>query len=809
MEVINHQCGLLSRLSRGAPMRNASSDIAINRLIAIIACCSALVAPASVHAGSSFSLGLPGGGVNIKNPSGLQIRLFSHWVEASGYRPIMVEVISPVPMAADRNLTLTIQPNGWQPASESSQIAIRLPQGAMRAQAEMMLPQSHIIQMLKIETRENGAVLEDLTGNFGIARTLSSWEWSEGYPTVLFIDTDAPVAEAATSTPRFQGSNSLFPNIVEFAPLLPDHSNGGAETSLRERWAQEHLKRYQNVIQHQAPIDDDYIYDHVRRMSRFDLLPPQSLSADKLAYSGIDLTVVSLDDLKHFREREPLRFAAFREYLLGGGTLIVLGLSDDQARARCHELLRPIALESSPSSSPSSATSDSLSPSSLEWRMPSPSAYGDSFATLLGAFNPRLAGTTQIFYDQYGNPTGTNDSADDFQAEAEEGIDEKKIPAPKFQFGQLGLGRIVAIEGTDLDDLDTGQWAWMFRSLGLQRLQWFQRHGLSQQRQNRDFYDFMIPGVGAAPVKGFLGVITVFMIVIGPLNYLVLARFRRLYWLLLTVPLGALLVTGSLYGFALFKDGLGTRARVRSYSELLPTGEVAAWSRQAYYAGVAPSSGLVYPRTATVLPIEFDPNLDAGGNRVIEFSKENLRFTGGYLRSRATSQHLVMNVAKTSGELRIRRDADEKPPTVANELTCGIDQLLILDDGEAYWTSALAEGKSTTTQAISIEDARKRLLDLFTEHQATMPTGFNPQGSNGWQGRRYYGETLDHQFSLPNASTSLLERGLVDIINDVDPGKVPMGRHFIAIALEAPDFVPLGVQSARQMAGFHVIRGHW
>jgi hypothetical protein len=168
-----------------------------------------------------------------------------------------------------------------------------------------------------------------------------------------------------------------------------------------------------------------------------------------------------------------------------------------------------------------------------------------------------------------------------------------------------------------------------------------------------------------------------------------------------------------------------------------------------------------------------------------------------------------MNVAKTSGELRIRRDADEKPPTVANELTCGIDQLLILDDGEAYWTSALAEGKSTTTQAISIEDARKRLLDLFTEHQATMPTGFNPQGSNGWQGRRYYGETLDHQFSLPNASTSLLERGLVDIINDVDPGKVPMGRHFIAIALEAPDFVPLGVQRARQMAGFHVIRGHW
>ena len=43
---------------------------------------------------------------------------------------------------------------------------------------------------------------------------------------------------------------------------------------------------------------------------------------------------------------------------------------------------------------------------------------------------------------------------------------------------------------------------------------------------------------------------TAFVFLIGPVNYFLLKRSRRLYLLLVTVPLGSALIIGSLFGFA-------------------------------------------------------------------------------------------------------------------------------------------------------------------------------------------------------------------------------------------------------------------
>ena len=103
----------------------------------------------------------------------------------------------------------------------------------------------------------------------------------------------------------------------------------------------------------------------------------------------------------------------------------------------------------------------------------------------------------------------------------------------------------------------------------------------------------LIPGVGSAPVNSFLVLISLFVVAIGPVNYFLLQRQRKLYLLLITVPLGAGVVTSALFIYALVSDGLGVRARARSLTRIDQTsGRTVSWSRQSYYAGLAPSAGM-------------------------------------------------------------------------------------------------------------------------------------------------------------------------------------------------------------------------
>ncbi len=135
------------------------------------------------------------------------------------------------------------------------------------------------------------------------------------------------------------------------------------------------------------------------------------------------------------------------------------------------------------------------------------------------------------------------------------------IDQAPFIMRACGAGAVVAIAS---DENFTGRafpWAWLFNTLGPQRWQWCNRYGLSLDRENADFWNFLIPGVGLAPVGKFQVLITLFMLAIGPVNYLLLRRWGKLNLMSLTVPAGATVVTLGLVGFAVFADGLGVRLR--------------------------------------------------------------------------------------------------------------------------------------------------------------------------------------------------------------------------------------------------------
>src|SRR5262249_50379002 len=113
---------------------------------------------------------------------------------------------------------------------------------------------------------------------------------------------------------------------------------------------------------------------------------------------------------------------------------------------------------------------------------------------------------------------------------------------------------------------------------------WEGRHGLTPDTASREFAQLLVPDVGLAPVLEFQILITLFVFVIGPINYWLLKRFGRLFLIVLTVPLAAAITTAGLFAYAILSDGFGTTVRVRSFTSIdQRTGESACWSRLSYY----------------------------------------------------------------------------------------------------------------------------------------------------------------------------------------------------------------------------------
>jgi hypothetical protein len=132
-----------------------------------------------------------------------------------------------------------------------------------------------------------------------------------------------------------------------------------------------------------------------------------------------------------------------------------------------------------------------------------------------------------------------------------------------------GLGWVVAVAHPDPFPASQADWQWLLGSISTRHQIWSTRHGMSYLSYNRGLWNWFIRGVGAAPVFSFLLLATLFAVVIGPVNYLLLGRIHRLYLLLVTVPAGAAVVTLGLFAYAILSDGLGVKARIRSYTLLV------------------------------------------------------------------------------------------------------------------------------------------------------------------------------------------------------------------------------------------------
>jgi hypothetical protein len=392
-----------------------------------------------------------------------------------------------------------------------------------------------------------------------------------------------------------------------------------------------------------------------------------------------------------------------------------------------------------------------------------------------------------------------------------------------FQLDAASLDRSISTNETNPDPEANESWTRRRRSaLMLARRatsDWRSRHGMSPDEANYDFPKLLVPGVGLAPVWEFEILITLFVLLIGPVNYLVLKRFGRLHLLILTVPLAAALMTTTLFAYAVLSDGFGTIVRAQSFTSLnQATGEAACWTRLSYYSGMAPSQGLSMPDDVAVYPVipgwnESSIDASIGAEREMIWAPPEAKLIRGWLRSRTPTQFLTIRARKSPYRLDLSQSKDRL--AASNELGTAIKFVVAIDEnGQLFAAEDVPNGASGSLLPIARVDAIRRVRQLVIDNEPQAPAALAGEDSDfalfeRRQSQRMMRRQYGLQYSDQRLSANLLHDALANLAGLAgQPALQLPPKSYVAFTESGPE-VALGVSNAEEEASFHVIVGTW
>jgi hypothetical protein len=508
---------------------------------------------------------------------------------------------------------------------------------------------------------------------------------------------------------------------------------------------------------------------------------PEQVPTKWIDFTMLDMLLVSVKDLEQLPA--PSR-DAIAQWTLAGGNLFVYGLGED--RENSPDLKRLLDLDRRP-------------PHNANWREPKVEERNTE---------PVGQAPTQVMRTPTGQrvrvATASAAPTSSGAASPDTSLKPKSEIVAHFAVRPFGLGLLVACSTDDPFPGQIDDWAWVLKSLGPHRVQWHERHGMSAHGENDDFWNFLIPGVGKAPVGGFQVLITLFALAIGPVNYFVLQRRKKLYLLIVTVPVFAGITTVLLLGYAVASDGFALRSRVRSVTLLDQVrGESVSWSRISYYAGVAPSGGLRFSPDTAVYPL--DPPGSSGAQRSVDWT-DGQHMQSGWLRSRTPTQ-LVTVAYRQGGEQIEVASSSTGVVRVTNKLGTNI-RLLVLAaaDGTIYSTQDLPRDESIRLEPKDLADAQIALRKLADGQRLEVPAEMTDRDL--WIGPTSRRTMYWRGSFVPQWQNSIGE-GIFQVIQPPNADKLKellQPGTYLAIT-DQPPTVDLGVTNMQDEGSLYVIVG--
>jgi hypothetical protein len=509
------------------------------------------------------------------------------------------------------------------------------------------------------------------------------------------------------------------------------------------------------------------------------VVPPSLLPESWIDYSGLDFLAISREDLE--RLERPVRTAILKWTQCGGNLLIFDVGNDAGALPRLDRLIevtdQPAATgawkDAVPTERPSGVIAESTT------------AESGAGVPIPGPGSVRFARTT---------PSKSSATA----KKPPESLWPKTSTA--FRHRELMLGTVYALPDNPFPG-STNDWLWLFNSCGQGRWSWTSRHGTSPCLGAKDFYKFMNPGIHGVPTIAFLVLITLFSVVIGPVNYVYLSRKKMLWLLLFTVPALALTTTVLLVGYSVAAHGFSIKSRVRSLTVLDQRHRTTVtMARLALFAGVAPSNGLRFSPDTAVYPVIPTTNEPTGG--FVDWTQtQNL--VSGWLPARTRTQFYTVRNAEQRSRVEFKTLA-AKAAEFSNGLPWELAMVVASDDaGHLYAGRSIAAGATVTLSEPSSQDL-KDFCELLRRNAPALPAGFVEPTAIG-RSRRFYmgysrgGETTDF-------SSNLMERRIAQWITQLPIKQGLAPRSYVAVLRQNPG-VEMGVPSTTDEMSLHLLNG--
>ncbi|TWU22823.1 hypothetical protein [Bythopirellula polymerisocia] len=501
------------------------------------------------------------------------------------------------------------------------------------------------------------------------------------------------------------------------------------------------------------------------------------LPAKWLDYSSFDVVITTVAALNSIKELQPERFAELLLWIRSGGNLWFM--NSGESYQLVPEIETVIEVTSDPVSS--KMTSEALF--ERGWRFPRVDNPGTDAIEKLSQLQTQESSPNDETIENEDSSTP---------------VDSRHW----FTSRQYGMGTVTAFTGPFIDRVDVEGTSWAItQSLLSDRLSWTRRHGNNPDEGNQNFNDWLIPEVGTAPVTAFQVLLTLFVLGIGPANYIFLKRREQLPYLLFTVPAAAVGTILLLLVYSFVSDGFGVIVRARSFTLLDQNSRTAAsWARLSYYAGIAPAEGLEVPATTVVYPIL--PSSRAGNRRLIRSYAQQRRvlhwngsqkLSEGWLASRTPTQYLT--ISSRESQKQIEFQAVEDGLQAKNQLGVNIHTLVVVDaEGRFYLAEDLPNNESLLLPPSTQVQAITKLRKLFSDQLPQFPAG------------TVESLTASEDILSYPLPQNLMETQLAAISSAVSPGWSP--RSYVAITDRGMD-LSLGLEDISEVGSFHVIRGDW
>ncbi len=537
---------------------------------------------------------------------------------------------------------------------------------------------------------------------------------------------------------------------------------------------------------------------------------PGKLPKDWRELQQFDAVVMESQLVKKVRTQEPERFAALRAWVLCGGTIIIfnasslgeitssLGVADAEqldvddrvgtiARAldgvhwqQVSQLKDMISeLETYLADERSGASRSQTEDLSMSAPTPSELQKLPTYKTLLTNLRRRAPDPNQ---------------------------------ARRIWLARAGAGQVVGLaKAARLDAYDLTLVAKLFGY----RQSPILRRGVDPLVGDQRAGRWLIPGVAEPPVYTFIGLLTLFTILVGPVAYRMTMKQGRGYLMFAIAPILAIATTATLLIYGVMSDGFGTQTRIRQMTWVDGvSGDAGERIRGTYFAGLRPADGIEFSADAEVMayPNNGEESWETLNQRnddsmgPVLVSNDRQLFGSAYLPSRSQKQFVVHRPRRSLGRLKILpRATPAVTPRISSEFDFDLFNVVVHDRDGNYWSTpkidARSEGVSCNRSSSSA--ASKALGKLYNDHRPVSATREVNQGS-------YSSRTRD-LISILNRSTGDQGRVVTDGVFELwlqqqlsIKGELPKG-YFVALAKVSEDVV--WVKGAENVASVRYVVG--